>query len=113
MLIKTRVPFCNMSSDPRSPALYDIQKGWSHGSGEQHPGETGCAFPHQFKDDLHSLSGTPILSDAASKHAIQAFFDCLRAEVQEYGISISTVSHTFIKATTSPHPTPKTNSIWS
>ncbi|XP_026856103.2 dehydrogenase/reductase SDR family member 7C-B isoform X2 [Electrophorus electricus] len=52
-------------------------------------------------------------SYAASKHAIQAFFDCLRAEVQEYGISISTVSHTFIKATTSPHPTPKTNSIWS
>uniref|UniRef100_A0A3B4C6N0 Dehydrogenase/reductase (SDR family) member 7C n=1 Tax=Pygocentrus nattereri TaxID=42514 RepID=A0A3B4C6N0_PYGNA len=35
---------------------------------------------------------------AASKHAVQAFFDCLRAEVQEYGISVSTLSHTFIKA---------------
>ncbi|XP_043106777.1 dehydrogenase/reductase SDR family member 7C-B isoform X1 [Puntigrus tetrazona] len=34
---------------------------------------------------------------AASKHAVQAFFDCLRAEVQEYGITISTVNHTFIK----------------
>ncbi|XP_063069477.1 dehydrogenase/reductase SDR family member 7C-B [Engraulis encrasicolus] len=33
---------------------------------------------------------------AASKHAVQAFFDCLRAEVQEYGISVSTISHTFI-----------------
>lgn len=38
------------------------------------------------------------VSDAASKHAVQAFFDCLRAEVQEYGISVSTLSHTFIKA---------------
>uniref|UniRef100_A0AAR2JP75 Dehydrogenase/reductase (SDR family) member 7C n=1 Tax=Pygocentrus nattereri TaxID=42514 RepID=A0AAR2JP75_PYGNA len=26
---------------------------------------------------------------AASKHAVQAFFDCLRAEVQEYGISVT------------------------
>uniref|UniRef100_A0A3P8WX23 Dehydrogenase/reductase SDR family member 7C n=1 Tax=Cynoglossus semilaevis TaxID=244447 RepID=A0A3P8WX23_CYNSE len=33
---------------------------------------------------------------AASKHAVQAFFDCLRAEVEEYGISISTINHTFI-----------------
>uniref|UniRef100_A0A672KV52 Dehydrogenase/reductase SDR family member 7C-B-like n=1 Tax=Sinocyclocheilus grahami TaxID=75366 RepID=A0A672KV52_SINGR len=40
---------------------------------------------------------------AASKHAVQAFFDCLRAEVQEYGITVSTVNHTFIK-------TPSTNS---
>ncbi|XP_076843462.1 dehydrogenase/reductase SDR family member 7C-B [Brachyhypopomus gauderio] len=52
-------------------------------------------------------------SYAASKHAIQAFFDCLRAEVQEYGISVSTVSHTFIKATSSPHQTLTTKSIWS
>uniref|UniRef100_A0A673IIT5 Dehydrogenase/reductase (SDR family) member 7Ca n=1 Tax=Sinocyclocheilus rhinocerous TaxID=307959 RepID=A0A673IIT5_9TELE len=42
-------------------------------------------------------------SYAASKHAVQAFFDCLRAEVQEYGITISTVNHTFIQ-------TPSTNS---
>ncbi|XP_067285172.1 dehydrogenase/reductase SDR family member 7C-B [Pseudorasbora parva] len=34
---------------------------------------------------------------AASKHAVQAFFECLRAEVQEYGITVSTVNHTFIK----------------
>ncbi|XP_039546404.1 dehydrogenase/reductase SDR family member 7C-B-like [Pimephales promelas] len=40
---------------------------------------------------------------AASKHAVQAFFECLRAEVQEYGITVSTVNHTFIK-------TPDTNS---
>ena len=38
----------------------------------------------------------PGLSDAASKHAVQAFFDCLRAEVEEYGISVSTISHSFI-----------------
>lgn len=40
----------------------------------------------------------PHLSDAASKHAAQAFFDCLRAEVEEYGIVVSTISHTFINA---------------
>lgn len=44
------------------------------------------------------------------KHAVQAFFDCLRAEVQEYGISVSTVNHTII----SPPSGEKTKkSIWS
>ncbi|KAI7803324.1 dehydrogenase/reductase SDR family member 7C-B [Triplophysa rosa] len=37
---------------------------------------------------------------AASKHAVQAFFDCLRAEVQQYGIIVSTVNHTFINTPT-------------
>lgn len=37
-----------------------------------------------------------VFSDAASKHAVQAFFDSLRAEVEEYGISVSTINHTFI-----------------
>ncbi|XP_014328850.1 dehydrogenase/reductase SDR family member 7C-A-like [Xiphophorus maculatus] len=41
-------------------------------------------------------------SYAASKHAAQAFFDCLRAEVEEYGIVVSTVSHTFINASEPP-----------
>lgn len=45
----------------------------------------------------------PYLSDAASKHAAQGFFDCLRAEVEEYGIVVSTISHTFINAS---EPTP-------
>ncbi|XP_048467088.1 dehydrogenase/reductase SDR family member 7C [Rhincodon typus] len=35
---------------------------------------------------------------AASKHAMQAFFDCLRAEVAEFGITVSTVSPTFIRS---------------
>ncbi|XP_061611640.1 dehydrogenase/reductase (SDR family) member 7Cb [Phyllopteryx taeniolatus] len=43
-------------------------------------------------------------SYAASKHAVQAFFDSLRAEVEEYGITVSTVSHTFIDATVLPSP---------
>ncbi|MED6295404.1 Dehydrogenase/reductase SDR member 7C-B, partial [Characodon lateralis] len=38
---------------------------------------------------------------AASKHAIQAFFDCLRAEVEEFGISVSTINHTFISCSAS------------
>ncbi|XP_061088417.1 dehydrogenase/reductase (SDR family) member 7Cb [Conger conger] len=49
-------------------------------------------------------------SYAASKHAVQAFFDCLRAEVEEYGISVSTISHTFITAVPQdgvPSPKPK------
>ncbi|KAF7198895.1 dehydrogenase/reductase (SDR family) member 7Cb [Nothobranchius furzeri] len=49
---------------------------------------------------LNSIQGrlaVPFRSSyAASKHAVQAFFDCLRAEVEEYGIIVSTISHTFI-----------------
>uniref|UniRef100_A0A3Q2XAE7 Dehydrogenase/reductase (SDR family) member 7Cb n=1 Tax=Hippocampus comes TaxID=109280 RepID=A0A3Q2XAE7_HIPCM len=41
---------------------------------------------------------------AASKHAVQAFFDCLRAEVEEYGITVSTISHTFIDSTVPSSP---------
>ncbi|NWY07531.1 DRS7C reductase, partial [Nothoprocta ornata] len=33
---------------------------------------------------------------AASKHAAVGFFDCLRAEMEEFGICVSTVSPTFI-----------------
>lgn len=36
------------------------------------------------------------LLDAASKHAAVGFFDCLRAEMEEFGISVSTVNPTFI-----------------
>ncbi|KAJ7987896.1 hypothetical protein DPEC_G00331340 [Dallia pectoralis] len=49
-------------------------------------------------------------SYSASKHAVQAFFDCLRAEVDEYGILVSTISHTFINAdpsSTSSTPQPQ------
>ncbi|XP_034050505.1 dehydrogenase/reductase (SDR family) member 7Cb [Thalassophryne amazonica] len=45
-------------------------------------------------------------SYAASKHATQAFFESLRAEVEEYGIVISTISHTFINASPLPPPPP-------
>jgi len=48
---------------------------------------------------------------AASKHAVQAFFDSLRAEVQEYSISVSTVNHTFISASAETAPGKK--SVWS
>ncbi|XP_035468101.2 dehydrogenase/reductase (SDR family) member 7Cb isoform X1 [Scophthalmus maximus] len=53
-------------------------------------------------------------SYAASKHAVQAFFDCLRAEVEEYGIVVSTISHTFIDASEPPSveaPAPKPNAL--
>ncbi|XP_029364801.1 dehydrogenase/reductase SDR family member 7C-B isoform X2 [Echeneis naucrates] len=51
---------------------------------------------------------------AASKHAVQAFFDCLRAEVEEYGISVSTINHTFISRSASENThTNSSKSIWS
>ncbi|XP_068423048.1 dehydrogenase/reductase (SDR family) member 7Cb [Clinocottus analis] len=59
-------------------------------------------------------------SYAASKHAAQAFFDCLRAEVKDYGIVVSTISHTFINASEpllvegpapKPSPAPKPNPL--
>ncbi|XP_008292035.1 dehydrogenase/reductase SDR family member 7C-B isoform X1 [Stegastes partitus] len=49
---------------------------------------------------------------AASKHAVQAFFDCLRAEVEEYGISVSTINHTFISRSAS-EAAESSRSIWS
>ncbi|XP_044037941.1 dehydrogenase/reductase SDR family member 7C-B-like isoform X1 [Siniperca chuatsi] len=51
---------------------------------------------------------------AASKHAVQAFFDCLRAEVEEYGISVSTINHTFISHSASENTeAASSRSIWS
>ncbi|XP_055079408.1 dehydrogenase/reductase SDR family member 7C-B-like isoform X1 [Periophthalmus magnuspinnatus] len=47
---------------------------------------------------------------AASKHAVQAFFDCLRAEVEEYGISVSSINHTFISSTAAPE---EQRPLWS
>lgn len=38
------------------------------------------------------------LADAASKHAVLGFFDCLRAEVEEYDVVVSTVSPTFVRS---------------
>lgn len=55
-------------------------------------------------------------SYAPSKHAVQAFFDCLRAEVEEYGISVSTISHTFINATaqnSAPSNSQPKNALWA
>ncbi|KAM4531701.1 dehydrogenase/reductase SDR family member 7C-B [Odontesthes bonariensis] len=48
---------------------------------------------------------------AASKHAVQAFFDSLRAEVEEYSISVSTINHTFISRSASQMTPSK--SLWS
>jgi len=50
---------------------------------------------------------------AASKHAVQAFFDSLRAEVQEYSISVSTVNHTFISSSATAETAPSKTSFWS
>lgn len=52
---------------------------------------------------------------AASKHAVQAFFDCLRAEVEEFGISVSTINHTFIgcSASGTTGATASKSPLWS
>ncbi|XP_054614476.1 dehydrogenase/reductase SDR family member 7C-B-like isoform X2 [Dunckerocampus dactyliophorus] len=52
-------------------------------------------------------------SYAASKHAVQAFFDCLRAEVEEFGISVSTINVTFISGRASEQQTASSKSFWS
>lgn len=54
-------------------------------------------------NSVHGRLAVPFRSSyAASKHAAQAFFDSLRAEVEEFGITVSTVSHTFINASQEP-----------
>lgn len=59
---------------------------------------------------VHGRLAVPFRSSyAASKHAAQAFFDCLRAEVEEYGITVSTISHTFINAAEPPLAAPETD----
>lgn len=40
-------------------------------------------------------------SDAASKHATQAYFDCLRAEIEHYGIPVTVVSPGYIRTSLS------------
>uniref|UniRef100_A0A1A8BWJ2 Dehydrogenase/reductase (SDR family) member 7C n=1 Tax=Nothobranchius kadleci TaxID=1051664 RepID=A0A1A8BWJ2_NOTKA len=52
--------------------------------------------------DINYFGPSTLTKDAASKHAVQAFFDCLRAEVEEYGIIVSTISHTFINNSDPP-----------
>ena len=43
------------------------------------------------------LTSAPLPPDAASKHATQAYFDCLRAEVECYGLEVSVVSPGYIR----------------
>uniref|UniRef100_A0A8D0KPJ2 Dehydrogenase/reductase SDR family member 7C n=1 Tax=Salvator merianae TaxID=96440 RepID=A0A8D0KPJ2_SALMN len=56
---------------------------------------------------------------AASKHAALGFFDCLRAELQEFGVCVSTVAPSFIHSYDTqplpePHPQPNKveSSVW-
>uniref|UniRef100_A0A5F8GNM0 Dehydrogenase/reductase SDR family member 7C n=1 Tax=Monodelphis domestica TaxID=13616 RepID=A0A5F8GNM0_MONDO len=48
--------------------------------------------------DVNYFGPITLTKDAASKHAAQGFFDCLRAEVEEFEVVISTVSPTFIRS---------------
>ncbi|XP_072312564.1 dehydrogenase/reductase (SDR family) member 7Cb [Eucyclogobius newberryi] len=68
-------------------------------------------------NSIHGKLAVPFRSSyAASKHAAQAFFDCLRAEVEEYGIAVSTISHTFINASEPPaadKPGPQRSRLWA
>ncbi|XP_044037943.1 dehydrogenase/reductase SDR family member 7C-B-like isoform X3 [Siniperca chuatsi] len=64
--------------------------------------------------DNNYFGPATLAKDAASKHAVQAFFDCLRAEVEEYGISVSTINHTFISHSASENTeAASSRSIWS
>ncbi|XP_040484162.1 dehydrogenase/reductase SDR family member 7C isoform X3 [Ursus maritimus] len=48
--------------------------------------------------DANYFGPITLTKDAASKHAALGFFDCLRAEVEEYNVVVSTVSPTFIRS---------------
>uniref|UniRef100_A0A7N5P1X5 Dehydrogenase/reductase SDR family member 7C n=1 Tax=Ailuropoda melanoleuca TaxID=9646 RepID=A0A7N5P1X5_AILME len=48
--------------------------------------------------DANYFGPITLTKDAASKHAALGFFDCLRAEVEEYDVVVSTVSPTFIRS---------------
>ncbi|XP_020641555.3 dehydrogenase/reductase SDR family member 7C [Pogona vitticeps] len=50
---------------------------------------------------------------AASKHAALGFFDCLRAELQEFGVCVSTVTPSFIRSySVQPQPSNGEASMW-
>ncbi|XP_042637880.1 dehydrogenase/reductase SDR family member 7C [Orycteropus afer afer] len=50
-------------------------------------------------NNIHGKFGIPFRTAyAASKHAVLGFFDCLRAEVEEFDVVVSTVSPTFIRS---------------
>uniref|UniRef100_A0A5F9CIE0 Dehydrogenase/reductase SDR family member 7C n=1 Tax=Oryctolagus cuniculus TaxID=9986 RepID=A0A5F9CIE0_RABIT len=48
--------------------------------------------------DANYFGPITLTKDAASKHAALGFFDCLRAEVEEFDVAVSTVSPTFIRS---------------
>ncbi|XP_074975127.1 dehydrogenase/reductase SDR family member 7C isoform X2 [Caretta caretta] len=63
--------------------------------------------------DANYFGPITLTKDAASKHAAQGFFDCLRAEVEEFDVCISTVSPTFIRSYhVQPEPGNWEASIW-
>lgn len=45
----------------------------------------------------HTLSLTTTFADAASKHATQAFYDCLRAELEQHGVAVTVLSPGYIR----------------
>lgn len=50
---------------------------------------------------------------AASKHAALGFFDCLRAELQEFGVCVSAVTPSFIRSChIQPQPRKSDSPIW-
>ncbi|XP_060109141.1 dehydrogenase/reductase SDR family member 7C [Heteronotia binoei] len=50
---------------------------------------------------------------AASKHAALGFFDCLRAELQEFGVCVSAVTPSFVRSYhIQPQPSKSDSTIW-
>ncbi|MGH0166078.1 UNVERIFIED_CONTAM: hypothetical protein FKN15_054620, partial [Acipenser sinensis] len=52
---------------------------------------------HKQVMDMNYFGAVALTKDAASKHATQAFFDCLRAEVEQFGIEVSVFSPGYIR----------------
>ncbi|XP_077474422.1 dehydrogenase/reductase SDR family member 7C-B [Stigmatopora argus] len=66
-------------------------------------------------NSIHGKLAVPFrTSYAASKHAVQAFFDCLRSEVDELGVCVSTINVTFISScATGKQKDTDAKTIWS
>jgi len=50
-----------------------------------------------FQNSKHTNINVCCVSDGASKHALQAFCDSLRAEVDGHGITVSVISPGYIR----------------
>lgn len=55
------------------------------------------SHPRPCPTPTHTLPLATTFADAASKHATQAFCDCLRAELEQHGVAVTVLSPGYIR----------------